>query len=149
MAKAAAAAAKPINEKNSASATTPAPAQILTAFRRDLHPATHAEDILVQIMARSFFSALRATRVETTLIDAQITAIADHPTIQAYAKKHGTGFDYDTRRLGQAFEADCGNRNAQPKITRTSSTHDLAFLQAQTSLQKLQKIRKSTKGRAA
>ena len=143
------AAATPIDEKNSASATTPAPAQILAAFRRDLHPATHAEDILVQIMARGFVSALRTMRVETTLIHAQITAIADHPSIQAYAKKHGTGFDYDTRRLGQAFEADCGHRNAQPKITRTSSTHDVAFLRAQTSLQKLQAIRKSTKGRAA
>lgn len=50
------AAAAPIHEKNSATATTPAPAQILAAFRRDLNPATHAEDILVQIMARSFFS---------------------------------------------------------------------------------------------
>ena len=144
------AAAAPIDEKNSASATTPAPAQILTAFRRDLHPATHAEDILVQIMARSFYCALRATRIETTLIDAQMSAIADHPSIQAYAKKHGTGFDYDTRRLGQAFESDCANRSAQPKITRTSSTHDQAFLRAQTSLRKLQSNRHAeAKQRAA
>ena len=143
------AAAGPIDEKNSASATTPAPVHILAVFRRDLHPATHAEDILVQIMARGFWSVLRTTRVETTLIDAQMSAIADHPSIQAYAKKHGTAFDYDTRRLGQAFEADCGHRNAQLKITRTSSTYDVAFLRAQTSLQKLQAIRKCTKGRAA
>ena len=52
------AAATPIDKKNSASATTPAPAQILAVFRRDLHPATHAEDILVQIMARGFWSVL-------------------------------------------------------------------------------------------
>lgn len=76
-----------------------------------------------------------------------MSAIADHPSIQAYAKKHGTGLDYDTRRLSLDFEADCGSRNAQPKITRTAATHDLVFFRAQISLQKLQANR--AKGRAA
>ncbi len=127
-----------INDKHSALATTPAISQLLAAFRRDLHPATFTEDQLIQTMARSFHCALRATALETNVIDAQIAAIADHPSIVAYAKKHGTGFHYDTLRLGQAFESDQANRGVQPKLTRAIATHDQAFLRAQTSLQKLQ-----------
>ena len=131
-------AAAKIHEKNSATATIPALAKLLAAFRRDLHPVTFTEDLLVQAMARSFHSALRAISVETNLINAQITAIADHPSILAYAKKQGSGFHYDTLRLGQAFESDQAHRGVQPKLTRAIATHDQAFLRAQTSLQKLQ-----------
>ncbi|MEO8128143.1 MAG: hypothetical protein ABJF23_12710 [Bryobacteraceae bacterium] len=109
-------------------------AKILADFRRDLRPATPTEDALVDIMARSFFSALRITRIETNLINNQFEAIKDHPAIKAHARKHGTGHEYDTRRLGQAFDADCGNRYAQAKVSKTASTYDQAFLRAQTAL---------------
>src|SRR4051812_15448059 len=88
---------------------------ILATFRRDLRPANFTEDILVQRTARHFWGALRTTRLETALVESQMHSAATHPEIQKFAETHGKGYDYDTRRLGVAFQTDCGQLNAQLK----------------------------------
>ncbi len=113
---------------------------LLAAFRRDYQPVNTTEDALVQLLTRHFWSAFRNARVETGLIEDQMDAATRLGRVQDFAKKHAV-HEYDTRRLGIAFGYDCGEGNAQMKIVRAGTSHDLNFLRIQLRLRNLQALR--------
>ena len=125
---------------------------LLSDFRRDCKPANAAEDALVQMMARHFWAALRKTRIETGLVETQMGWALETPTIQLFAKLNdikdpGINFDFDTRRLGVAFESDCGRNKSQLIITRVAAASDTGFLKTYSLLLKAQALRRTAQPR--
>ena len=119
---------------------------LLSDFRRDCKPANAAEDALVQMMARHFWAALRKTRIETGLVETQMEWALDKPSIRLFAQLNditspGVDFEFDTRRLGVAFESDCGSNKSQLIITRVAAASDAGFLKAYAMLLKAQALR--------
>ncbi len=125
---------------------------LLSDFRRDCKPVNAAEDALVQLMARHFWAALRRTRIETGLIETQIQWALETPTIRLFAELNditepGVNFEFDTRRLGLAFESDCGRYKSQLTITRVAAAADAGFLKAYSMLLKAQALRPAASAR--
>ena len=125
---------------------------LLSDFRRDCKPANAAEDALVQMMATHFWSALRKTRIETGLVETQIGWALESPTIRLFAQLNditdpGVNFEFDTRRLGVAFNSDCGSNKSQLILTRVAAASDAGFLKAYALLLKAQKLRPAASAR--
>jgi hypothetical protein len=121
---------------------------LLAEFRRDCKPANSAEDALVQLMARHFWHSLRKTRVETGLVESQMELALENHLIREFAQRNdikdpAMSYEFDTRRLGVAFDHDCGKNNSQLKITRACAASDHGFLNAQARLQKMQDHRQA------
>lgn len=119
---------------------------LLSDFRRDCKPANAAEDALVQLMVRHFWAALRRTRVETGLVEAQMEWVLENQSIRLFAQLNdmtdpGVNFEFDTRRLGVAFDIDCAKNKSQLTITRVAAASDAGFLKAYSMLLKVQALR--------
>lgn len=125
---------------------------LLSDFRRDCKPANVAEDTLIQLMVRHFWTALRKTRVETGLIESQMERVLENQSIRLFAQLNdmtdpGVNFEFDTRRLGLAFDIDCANNKSQLTITRVAAASDAGFLKAYSMLLKVQALRLSASPR--
>ena len=125
---------------------------LLADLRRDCRPANAAEDTLVQMMARHFWAALRKTRIETGLVETQMEWALEKPSIRLFAKLNDVNdpavmFEFDTRRLGVAFDSDCGRNKSQLMIARVAAASDAGFLKAYSLLLKAQALRPSASRR--